>query len=340
MANKSRVILTENENSHRSRLIQAFKSLDNLEDYSKTPEGLWGCTATINIKCEYANSTEQVIDDITFKSVDLDFEFVIPFDDNLEANEGEIIIYNLSNATLAKLSTLVTERNKKLKKRKVTITAGHKGDTGVLYQGYITKIHTGKENADRVTTIKVVDDVEAKENLEESVSGKASDILIDLINRLVKKTNLSKGKITKKFPQDYTYSDSVTLDKSLEASIKEFSEVCAVSTMISKGAIYCCKLNEIDNTSVFNVSSDTGMIGSPQPFVEEVAVKNDTETTDDDTRTVKGFEIDMLLQHRMSTGAVINLSTMQYEGTYYVQSGEHRFNNSECVTHIKAIEVK
>ena len=146
---------------------------------------------------------------------------------------------------------------------------------------------------------------------------------------LVSKTNLTKAKV--KLARDHTYSDSVSIDEPLESAIKKFSEVCGVSTIISKGNIYCCKLKEIDNTGIFDVSEDTGMIGSPCPFTEEV-------TAEDYTDTIEGFEIDMLFQHRMSTGAVINLSSKDYKGKYYVKSGSHTFNGSECVTHIKVVE--
>lgn len=332
--NKSRVVISENENSHRSRLIKSFQSIENLEDYKINPEGTWGSTATINIY--YVEDTRSGISfnlghNITFNSNELDFEFNIPFDDDLEANEGEIIIYNLSNSTISKLQNVIKTRDRNSKKEKVTITAGYEGDTGVVFEGYMTKIITTHEGADRVTTIKIVNDIEAKETLELTETGLASTILEKLINILVGKTNLTKAKI--KIARDHIYNDSVSIDETLEAAIKRFSEVCGVSTIISKGSIYCCKLNEIDHTSVFEVSEDTGMIGSPQPFTEEVLVE-------DETYTIEGFEIDMLLQHRMSTGSVINLKSRDYKGTYYVQSGEHIFNESETITHIKVVEVK
>ena len=40
---------------------------------------------------------------VTIKNSDLDFTFTIPFDDDPEANEAEIEIYNLSATTIAQL---------------------------------------------------------------------------------------------------------------------------------------------------------------------------------------------------------------------------------------------
>ena len=158
MAKYSSVISTGNENSHTSRLIKSFQSIENLEDYKIKPEGVWGSKAEINISLSPYT--------ITLKSSELDFDFDVPFDDDLEANEGEIVVYNLSDNTIKLLAKMIKERNKTSKKEKLTIEAGYEGDTGVVFKGYMTKVSTVMEGADRVTTIKIIDDVESKENLE------------------------------------------------------------------------------------------------------------------------------------------------------------------------------
>ena len=236
MAYKSKVIITENENSHRSRLIKSFQSIENLEDFKTKPDGMWGITATINIVYEENANSYNIKHDIILNSDTLDFEFNVPFDDNLEANEGEIIVYNLSNETIAKLQQIIKQRDTNSKKEKLTIKAGYGDDTGIIFKGYMTKVSTKQESADRVTTIKIVDDIECKENLELSESGNASTILKKLIDMLVSKTNLTKAKI--KLARDHTYENSVSIDEPLESAIKTFSQACGVSTIINKSNIY------------------------------------------------------------------------------------------------------
>lgn len=318
MANKSRLIISENDNNHASRLVKSFQSIKNLEDYKAAPKGVWGSTAKITI------SLNPYV--VTLNSSELDFEFYVPFDDDLEANEGEIVVYNLSDNTIKTLQNMIKNRTGKIKELLV-IEAGYEGDAGVIFKGYMTKISTARDGTDRVTTIKIIDDLEAKENLEESFSGRASELLKQLVYRLKEKTGLTVGKILVK--SDYTY-DNLTLDKPLESAIKEVAEVCGVSVIIRKKTIYCCELKNIDDTTVFDVSEDTGMIGSPSPFAEEI-------TIGEKTQTVEGFDIDLLLQHRLSTGSVIGLKSEQYNGTYYVKSGEHSFDGLEAVTKIRVI---
>lgn len=301
MADRSRVISTGNDNKHTSRLVKAFQSLDNLKDFSQTPSGVWGSTATI--KCG----------DVTIKSSELDFEFDIPFDDDLESNEGEIIVYNLSDNTIKQLK----------KGSKLSIQAGYKGDTGVIFMGRITKARTHHDEVDKITTIKIIDDIENKESINRSFGAgtKASYILRTLLGL----TDFPIAVFD--VASDYVYASGETVNEPIESAIKKYSEVCGVNAFLSNGSWYCFKQNGEDNAFRFVVSESTGMIGSPSPF----------EETGSESETVEGFEIEMLLQHRMVAGALINLSSQHYSGTYHVKSGTHRFNDGEAVTTIKVV---
>ncbi len=304
MANRSKVVLAEQENKHRSRLMKAFQSLDNLKDYSLKPEGVWGSKAIIKSG------------GVTIDSSQIDFEFTVPFDDNLEANEGEIIIYNLSDTTIKRLVV----------KNKLTIEAGYEGDTGVIFEGYITKRLTKRDGADRATTLKIIDDIGEKKSLNTSFSSgvTAKYILKNLFNRIP----LPTGKF--ETARDWTYENDVTIDEPLESAIKKYAEVCGVSVFTSGGHIYCCKLKNVARDGYFLVTEDTGMIGSPMPYEETITAEGYEDI-------IEGYEIEMLLQHRMSTGAQIKLKSEQYSGTFYVRSGEHIFNESEAKTIIKVM---
>ncbi len=300
---KSRVVLTDNTAKHKSRLVKALQSV-NLEDFSTKPDGVWGSLATI--RCG----------DVIIKSTDLDLEFDIPFDDNLEANEGEITVYNLSNNTINKLKP----------KSKLSIEAGYTGDVGVIFSGYITKVSTHREGADKVITIKIIDDIGEKESLNLSYNAGtwASHILDDLLKR----TGLPIAK--KAFARDWQYENDTTIDEPLESAIKKFSEVCGVSTFTSKGKIYSCKVSNVSNDIVFNVNEGTGMIDTPSQFEETIRAEDYEDT-------IEGYEVEMLLQHRIAVGALVNLKSEKYNGQYYVKSGRHTFNESDCITTAKVI---
>lgn len=303
--NNSRFI-RDGENKHSSRLISTFADLVSKEaSYIDKPKGMWGANA--KIKCN----------GLTIDSEQLDLEFVIPFDDDLEPNEAKIIIYNLTNSTIKKMT----------RKSEISIEAGYGTDTGVIFKGYISKIPSSKyEGADKVTTIKCVDDVENRtiESKAYDAGTKASTILKDLIG--LTKMTLAVFSC----PRDHTYTEAVTVDGDVMENIKKYSEVCGVSTYTLKNKVYCRPLSDGDSIT-FIVKEETGMIGSPSYFEEEIKAEDYTDT-------VKGYEVEMLLQHRMQTAAIFNLSSREVNGQFRVKSGEHRFNASEAITKVKAVQ--
>ncbi len=76
--------------TNASRMVTAMKNWND-KFFTDKPNGVFGSVAII--RCNGA----------VIKSSELDLEFDIPFDDDMEANEAEIIIYNLSDTTKNRL---------------------------------------------------------------------------------------------------------------------------------------------------------------------------------------------------------------------------------------------
>lgn len=232
----------------------------------------------------------------------------------MQANEVEVVIYNLSNTTISRLKKNAT----------ITIEAGFKGDTGVIFKGYISKRKTTYEGVDRKTTLKCLDRVK-KKNLKEITykkGTKASKILKDLLNKTG--TPIAVFKIRR----DYTYKDEQKVDGDLLENIKTYADVCGISVYVNKGKIYARHLKVGDNLN-FTVQESTGMINTPTEYEEEITAEKYKET-------IKGYEIEMLLQHRMTTGGIIKLKSKNAkDGKYRIRSGEHIFNSGEATTKIK-----
>lgn len=295
-------IITDHQTSARSSLIRAINSgFDELEAYVTKPQGVFNRVAKI------------IGETVTINSNELDLEFNVKFDDDMEANEAEIIVYNLSSNTI----------NQFKNKSQISIEAGYGTDIGVLFSGYITKVKTRYEDADKVTTIKCIDDVSEK-SIEETTyaSGTtASYILKDLLS----KTGMPIAVFEMR--RDWTYTNDVKVDGDLMENIKQYSEVCGVSTYINKGKIYCRYIKEGDNL-YFELSETTGLIGSPESFEEEKNVEDFSEV-------INGYECESLLQHRFAAGGIVKLTSLEVNGTYRICSGEHIFNSNEAISKIK-----
>lgn len=297
-------LVKKGETKHVSRLVKATQDLaKSIESYDIDPKtkGVWGSQAKI------------ICGGVTIKSSDLDIEFEIAFDDDMEQNQADITIYNLSTNTVNQLK----------KGSGISIEAGFEGDTGVVFVGTIDKATTKYDGADKVTTLLCYDDVSQKSVTEITYAAgtKASYILKDLLN----KTGTPIAVFNMR--RDWTYEDEQKIDGDLMENIKKYSEVCGVSTFVKNGKIYSQYIKESESTG-FTLSADTGLIGSPVEFEEAIDAEDFHET-------VKGWECECLLQHRLSAGAKITLKSNIANGQYRVMSGTHSFNVSEAVTKIK-----
>ena len=298
---KATVVSKQGFSKPQAGLMTALQSMAQLSDTAK-PKGVFGSIALVKV-AGMAISSEK-----------MDLEFTIPFDDDLEPNEAEIILYNLSDNTLNQLKKGLV----------LTVEAGYTGDTGVIFTGFIDRIRTKQEGVDRATVIQCFDDVKTKDvqNLTYAKGMKASAILKDLLNKTGIPIAVFKPR------RDWTYKDSVTVDGSLMSNIKQYSEVCGISTYISKGKLYSRYIKDGDNIS-FNVCEDTGLL-QVEEFEEE-------QRAEDFTEVVTGFKIDMLLQHRIATAAIVNLKSRRAGGVFRVRRGEHVFNESESITRLEVI---
>ena len=290
-----------------SRLIKAFEGFkEGLKPYSDPPKGMFGAVAIIESG------------GVTLKSEELDIEFTVNLDDNVESDEAEIIVYNLSKTTIQALK----------RENPISITAGYKGDTGVIFDGKIHNVATKKEGIDKKTTIKALAYIGGSNktlaNKTYRAGTKASYILKDLITNYIT-LPLAVFKVRR----DHTYKDEVKIDGEVWEEIKKFAEVCGISAYVNNGKIYARHISEGDNIN-FTVSADKGLIGSPEEFEEEI-------TAEDYKDTVKGYKLKMLLQHRMTTAAIIDLESLDVSGTFRVRSGTHTFNNSETITEVEVV---
>lgn len=299
MTDSSHVVMQTSGNKARSALVKAFETWTTPFDIK--PDGVFGFTATLQSG------------NVTISSETLDFEGYVPFDDDMEPNEADFTVYNLSDNTIKQLK----------KGAALSCTAGYKGDTGVMFSGFITKVKTVYEGADKVTTIYAMDDI--KDHTLESLSFAKGTKASYILRTLIDKTGIPVAAF--KVRRDHTYKDGQTVDGDLMDNISKYADVCGISVYVNKGKVYARHIKEGDNLN-FVVSSETGMIGSPSPYTEEIMAEDFTET-------VNGYEVNMLLQHRMCAGAIVSLKSKSGSGTYRVCSGVHTFSPDEAKTQIK-----
>lgn len=254
---------------------------------------------------------------VTITANDLDMEFDVEFDDDTETNESEITVYNLSDTTIQNIK----------KGEKLTLTAGYKEDTGIILSGFISQVKTSFDDLDKVTTIKVVDSAGGAEREIKDLAFAKGVSASKVLRKLIEMTKLPLAVFS--IQRDFVYKDGLTINDGLMETIKKQAKVCGVSAYVNKGQVYVQPLSKGEDVN-FSLTVDTGLI-SLSEFEEEITAEKFTDA-------VKGYEITMLLQHRISTGSILNIQSKNVSGRYRVREGQHTYDGSDFLTKVKAIE--
>lgn len=253
---------------------------------------------------------------VTIDSDTLDCAFTVPFDDNTEANEAEITLYNLSYNTTNQLTYGSS----------VTIEAGYGEDLGVIFSGTLSDKKIQDDDTDRVITIRAMDGAGlavCEVDVEYAEGNTAQAILYDLCTRLG-------------FPiafwapvRDCVYDRSVHVDGSLMDAVEKYAGICGVSAYVCKGLLYVREFSNSGGDTV-PLSVDTGLL-TAEEYEKEQKNGNFTDT-------IRGWKLEMLLNHRIQTGTRIDLTSRRANGSYYVKEGEHRYDGGEMRTTVTAVE--
>ncbi|MDO4330663.1 MAG: hypothetical protein Q4C66_15200 [Lachnospiraceae bacterium] len=305
---KSSFVVENCSSGKESQVIEAMQRLEAaipLETDIGDINGLYGHTVIIQTG------------DVTIRNDTLDCEFDIPFDDDTEADEADILIYNLSETTQKGIR----------KGEAISVTAGYGEDTGVIFSGIISQVSTKYSGIDQVTQIYALDSENRKEQELKSIAYKANTAASSILKDLIGRAKLPIAVFAPK--RDYVYKDGKTISGGLMDNIKKMAQVCGVSAYICKGQVYVRSVLEGDAVD-FTLSSATGLLDLSE-FEEEL-------TAEDFSDTVHGYNVKMLLQHRVQTGSILNIQSRNVSGAYRVREGSHTYDGTDFLTTVKAIE--
>lgn len=250
---------------------------------------------------------------VKMNNTDLDIEFDIHFDDDLEPNVSTISVYNLSQTTINQLKH----------GQKLTIVAGYAKDKGIIFNGEIARHNSVWLGADRLTTIDIIDGVPYDaEKIIRRTYGK--NIRAEVIIRdLAKRIGINIAAL--RLPVNKQYKRGHTVDGGILQSLHNIARDCGAACYISRGNIYVRPITDGEDHR-FRLNVDTGLIGSPEYFEDKRY-----------TKTEKGYRVTSLLQYRMNTASIIHVKSREVSATVRVRKGRHICKGDEYYTKVEAI---
>lgn len=263
----------------------------------------------------YMRKTECYVEQLLFSMDDLTIYFDVPFDDGEDANIAEINIYNLSNESVNEIT----------KDSSIILNAGYDGDIGAILLGVAKYVKTEWQGMDKITTIQCLDGSDDWIGMTIQRTYKEGITAEQVLNDIVSSTGLQIGAFN--LPVNYVYSGGKTIKSTLKQAIVDIAKDCEAKAHVNKGKIFIRPKDEGDNIG-FVLDADHGLISSPSPIEKE-----------NDGVTRKGFKVKCLLNHRISTDSLLEISSKTANGIYRVENGRHYANGHDYYTEMEVFPV-
>jgi len=245
------------------------------------------------------------------KSCDIEFE--ISGGSDGDQNGAEIVLWNLSQAMV---SEMVVDSP-------VRVTAGYAGNTGILFEGYITQVDSERDGADTATKIFCSDaSLLLYRSKKFCVEVKEEEALSEVVKRVFSLCNIPVGMVDDTgilfdSPASFYGTGMQILDELLSiVTGRGFKFRCYTES----GMGYFVDINTVTTVNVFEISSTTGLLS-----VERV--------TDSD-ENVCG-KVVILLNWGIKTDTWLKIDSGILSGYYKAVSYKHTLSGDMYQTEIE-----
>jgi hypothetical protein len=197
----------------------------------------------------------------------LDIQFNVKKTLKAEPNTANIKVWNLSEQTRA---TVEASRPglKDAKPIPILLTAGYVGDVGQIYLGEVRSAFTTVEGPDRVTELTTGDGESAgRQRILQSIGPKTP---VDVALRAIVRTlGIGEGNIGKAITSlksrgfGNLYEKGAVLAGNSARLLTDFCKGSSLEWSIQDGRLQILDIGKALETKAFEVSAQTGMVGSP-----------------------------------------------------------------------------
>ena len=248
-----------------------------------------------------------------FRYPDYEIQFRADFAKGGDPSVAIIEIYNLSRET---------EQIFKVGE-KLTLRAGYQGDIGIVMAGEIRHFRAFNEGSDRVCEIEIHDtskEYQGKEISESYVPGTTGS---QILERVISRSGLERGKI--QLVRDAVYPEGRSVDGKIRTVIEKIAKDCGAEVMIADGLIHVLPPGGWHDEAVL-LTPETGLIGSPERI------------EDDDESSSVLWEAESLLNYRIRAGTLVQVESQYVNGLFVVESGSHVSDGNDFKTVVQLAE--
>ncbi len=262
---------------------------------------------------KWIRETTVTADSKVFNYQGFEIEFTLNFDDTEDPDQATVKIYNLTPETENAIEI----------GGDFILESGYRGDTGTLMEGLITDVHGEADGTERICEIEATDSSEECLNKQVTKSFEPGTKGSEIAESLISEAGLTAKEV--RLEEDVEYKRGYLVDGKVREALKDVVvNDCRSRCVINNGEVSAIPWQDaVDDTGVV-LTKDTGLIGTP------------TRISGD--HTVRTYEAQCLLDHRIRAGMVLQIGSATANGSFLVKKGSHRSNRSEHLTIIEVDE--
>lgn len=248
---------------------------------------------------------------------DLSIDFAVDLDTDPDPNIGEIVVYNLSQATINAISP-----DPDGDPVPVVLTAGYRGDTGVILMGYVVEIDTQYHAPVQETRITVSDGSSEWVNRIVQAVFPEGVTASEILTRIIGDAGLELGELD--LPADIVYDDGLTISGGVGAEASKIAEDCGAKLHILHSTVYIRPPPSGTNTA-FVLRADTGLIGTPQRITGEEREAD--------------YNVQCLLNHRLVPDTIVKIESRTANGLYRVRKTTFTANEMDFTNAMEVVSL-
>jgi len=186
-------------------------------------------------------------------------EFSFRFDEESNPNDGEILIHNMSPET----QRMVLEEGAPVSVEAGYWPVGGQRETGVIFEGQITKAYTNFKNAGAVTRILVGDseDAYAHARVRQVFDGKSHAEIAQAITESFKARGVQIGRVD---VPDFTEPRPRTVDRLARQELEDLAYQHDLQWSIKNGVLNVYPRDEVNRPGRMILTPGTGVVGIPE----------------------------------------------------------------------------
>jgi hypothetical protein len=245
---------------------------------------------------------------------DLDIGFNISKSTKKQPNKAQILAYNLSPDTRGKIESKRDRLGKLTSPVKCELEAGYADGTSLIFSGDLHTVFTEKQGPDWVTHLASADGLAATRQANVSLGVKKGTKIVDVFKRMAQGGGFNFGNLVQVTgaasiaDMGSTFPEGTVIDGPAYDELARLADSAGLEVSIQGGALQFKEKGQPVNEKAIELSSDSGLIGSPT-----VEAQQDPGKTKPSEKYVLA---QCLLIPGIFPGRKVNLDSAGFKGTY------------------------